>query len=314
MRLRHLLLFVDELSTLLRSGVPLRESLESLARGRLKSVAGLSSAAAQGLREGLGLAGALRAVGGAVPASFAAVIDAGERAGKLPQSLHRLRDDLQRRLELRRRMALRLAYPGALLVLCVALAPLYLVAQGETGAYLKLQASVFVPLAGAAALVWLWMRRERPLAVAIERVLLALPYLGGAVHGIVLGRALELLGLLLQAGMGFSDALPLVAASTRLRVLGRQFLDAGAAIARGDRFAEAQRSFAGLDPSVALRLDVGEQSGTLDRALAECGGALVEGGWRRFELAMRLAPIAAYLVLGWVVLELLLRRLGGGLG
>ena len=231
-------------------------------KGRLHALAG---ALLSKIEDGGTLAEALGSLETPVPAGHAALIDAGESSGCLDETLAAIVAEEKILTEARRRLLQGLAYP--LLICCLAfLLPfLYLVFQGRTGEYLLVQSYFFVPL--ALLFLALYYRRKifppgssrRGLA---EQVLLALPLVGGLVRQYALAGVLQLLGRLLQAGLGFSDGLPLVMKAAGLRGLSRQVEEMAARIAGGSSASEGLQCIEGIPADLRSRLASGDVSGT----------------------------------------------------
>ena len=305
------------IETRLRAGIPLRDAVGSMAaegKGRLQDLAG---ALHSKIEDGGTLSEALSSLETRVPAGHAALIDAGESSGCLDETLAAIVAEEKILTEARRRLLQGLAYP--LLICCLAfLLPfLYLVFQGRTGEYLLVQSYFFVPL--ALLFLALYYRRKifppgssrRRLA---EQVLLALPLVGGLVRQYALAGVLQLLGRLLQAGLGFSDGLPLVMKAAGLRGLSRQVEEMAARIAGGSSASEGLQCIEGIPADLRSRLASGDVSGTLDAALIESGKELRDAALARLETVVKILPILAYLLAGGLVLWRALSVFSGSLG
>ena len=240
--------------------------------GRLGALAGALHLKIEG---GGTLSEALGGLDTRVPAGHAALIEAGESSGRLDETLAEIIAEEKGLTEARRRLLQRLAYP--LLICCLAfLLPfLYLVLQGRTGEYLLIQSYFFVPL----ALLFLALHYRREIfprgssrRCLVEQVVLSLPLVGGLVRQYALAGVLQLLGRLLQAGLGFSDGLPLVRKAAGLRGLSRQLGEMAARIAGGSSATEGLGCIENIPADLRSRLASGDVSGTLDRALIEVGG------------------------------------------
>ncbi len=112
---------VTQMASLLKSGIPVDEALESLAlsEGNHQIQSGLSRVRVR-LREGQTLAGSL-AQEDLFPIMLLRMVEAGEESGKLPEILQRFADYLQRDLAHRQALTGALAYPVILVSLSVLL-------------------------------------------------------------------------------------------------------------------------------------------------------------------------------------------------
>ena len=172
-----LLAFNDELSALVAAGLPLPQGLAGLVRRR-GALGQLAERLQTRLQQGESLTAALEQERPAVPAEYAAVVRAGERAGRLPVALHSLATLGSEMLQIRRLLAT--ALRPALLVLLVAYVLTMLVGADLVRRYLQtfddfglattgptwwlarlalaLERLWWLPLVGLAGLAWGWWR------------------------------------------------------------------------------------------------------------------------------------------------------------
>jgi hypothetical protein len=227
----------DEIVALVRAGVPLERGLAQLAReapGRLEKLS-------QRLARGEPLAQALAAERSGLPPLYAAVVEAGLRAGRLPAALEGLAAAARRLDELRRAASVALVYPIIVLLVAyefilfafVKLIPALAVSYedfgsraagfmhrlGDFGAAVGPHAQ-WVPIAIVlGVLVWLWQSSR---AVVMEpvwagRLLGWIPWFG---RMRALGQAAafaEMLALLVEHHTPLDEGLPLAAAATGSR-------------------------------------------------------------------------------------------------
>lgn len=111
----------DEIAALTRAGMPLDQGLLGFGRDVPGRLGALARALGERLQRGEDLPSALRAEGRAVPPLYAAVVEAGLRAGRLPAALEDLAHFARRQGELRRTIGLALFYPYIVLTLAFAL-------------------------------------------------------------------------------------------------------------------------------------------------------------------------------------------------
>ncbi|MBI4585290.1 MAG: type II secretion system F family protein [Planctomycetes bacterium] len=302
-------LFLSELAVFLESGVPIRDALQELAAGPRRAVARLSKELLSRLAAGTSLAEGLRQASGALSPDLVAVIEAGERSGKLPLLLRRMASEVERRLEAQKTLILRAAYPLAILFLLAWLAPLFLLVEGRAGAYLLLETSLFIPAGLVAGGGW-WLfhkaKQNAALRWKLADWLRQMPVFGSALYRLSLGRSLSLLGLLLESGLSFRDALPLVARASAFHPLAEDFRRLEASLAEGRSFAEGLGLVRGLPGPQRLGIANGERTGTLDRALEEAGERLSEAAWRKVMAVVWALPVAVYLIAGAAILLVML--------
>jgi type II secretory pathway component PulF len=300
------------LKSLLEAGAPIKEALGSLARR-----AGRESLAARLLRAleaDRSLGEALEEAGQRVPAAHIAMVTAGERSGKLVEALEMVLGEIEARRESRKALLVRMGYPFALLALAAILFPIPLILTGRTWAYIGIQLAVFVPLILLALLVSRGPGLFPPGTPArrrLERFLLGVPILRRAILDLVLGRVLRLLGMLLDAGLGYGESLPLAGEAAGWDAVRQGMRRIDRELRRGSTAYESFAALPGLSESARARIDRGEREGMVGSAFLEVGNELQE----RFRLRLRVTLYVLFVVglfaVGLVVLYQGLRVLGG---
>ena len=249
------------IETRLKAGIPLRDALEGLETDGRGSLAALAGGLRSRIEAGATLAQALGDLPASTPPAHAALIDAGESSGRLDETLAEIIADEKVLAEARRRLLQGLAYPLLICSLAFLLPFLYLVFQGRTAEYLLVQSYFFVPLALLFLALYYRGRIFPPRSSRrrlVEQVLLALPLVGGLVRQYALAGVLQLLGRLLQAGLGFSDGLPLVRKAAGLRGLSRQGDEMAVRIAEGSSASEGLQCIEGIPADLRSRLASGD--------------------------------------------------------
>jgi type II secretory pathway component PulF len=285
------------------AGVPLKQSLATLARGgkrgRLATEALASVDRGSTLAEALAGASSTR-----VPPEHLALVEAGERSGKLDEMLAQIITDVEMVRELRSSIITRSLYPMMILALTVILPPLFLLITGRASEYFTIQLSVFGPIA---VLFLLWHQRDRflprtsPMRGKLQQLLRMIPFLGTFAVEHSLSRSLSLLGLMLEAGLGFAESLPLVGRASGWIFLEHEFNAAEEKIRQGATASEGLCALSRLPVTLHSTISSGEVSGTLDQALKKCGEELRERSTTRMDRFLVVLPIAAVLVVGLVV-------------
>lgn len=106
----------DEIGALVRAGVPLEIGLSGFAMQAPRRLAGLSGRLAEKMGGGQSLIAAIDAEGDAFPRVYRYVIEAGLRAGRLPEAVESLSAYTRNLIEIRRRIALSIIYPCLILI------------------------------------------------------------------------------------------------------------------------------------------------------------------------------------------------------
>jgi len=319
--------FLLQLEQLLGAGLPLQEVLNDLARGKGPGPA-LAGGLAEAIAGGSSLSAAFEAIPHGVSPVLVSLIRAGETSGDLAEVLgHALRDLRWQEAQaaLTRRLLL---YPVILAgVLGVAVGFLMLVVVPQLASFLTglgqplpLQTRLLLALATGLARWgiylppllalagtggWLATRYFTGIAHWRDALWLRLPVLGPVLIQLALTRVCEIFGLLYAAGIAVPDALRTVETVTANRALRAVLASAGQRLQDGHSLSA---SFAGLTllPPLLLRmLEVGEQTGRLDTALAHVAAILGRQGRETVErLQTLLLPTlvgAMGLVVLWIV-------------
>lgn len=267
--------FYFQLSAMIRAGLTLVQALENL---RLKPPGpGYSRQIGrilENLRQGASFTEALESTGSWIPPFDRALLEAGERSGRLDQCFKTLATYYEASARRIRQVIGRILYPVGLLHFALLIFPVdrlvALVRDGDTNGFIAQKITLFVPAyLIAIAVVKLMQSHRFPLwRTTLEKLLGLIPFVGGARKALALGRLTASLEALINAGMGIVDAWELAAAasgSPRLhRVVGkwRPRIESGA-FTPGDLMAETSafpHTFTSIYQS-------GEISGQIDDAL-----------------------------------------------
>lgn len=333
LRRRQLVHFCFHLEQLTRAGVPLIDGLADL-RDSVESrqLQTLAAGIAEAISGGRTLSGALAAYPASFDRVFVGLVRAGEESGHLPEVLARLGESLRWQDELAAQARRAAAYPllvGVLLLAATAFLMVALVPQIRQlvrGFGLVLPASTRalfavsdflvaygIPVSVLAAGVWAALYfglRDHPVAgPRIDRIKLALPWLGNLLRKYAMSRFVDTFALLYAAGIPVVDALQTATGVVGNRALLRGLDDAGGAIAAGRGIAAAFRE-AGLFPPLVVRmLHVGEQTGRLDMTLRDVAyfydRDVREAAARAQAVAEPALTAVLGALIGWVMLSLL---------
>ena len=289
-------------ASMTEAGLPVVRALRTLVRAapsRADRRTLTSTAAA--IERGATLSDALDMAPGRRPALDRALIEIGERTGRLDTCLHLLAEATRHQAGLLREVAAGVAYPVLVLHVAVLVFPVTalqaLVLQGEAAAFLwgKLQAfAVFYLALGLAA--WVVIRLFRGAAGPLmEAVLHVIPVLGPGLRDLALARLALALRAQLAAGITALDAWPRAAAVCGSPAVRGRVLRWEADLVRGatpGELAAAERAFAGPFGDFYLN---GEISGKLDEALHHIERHYHEQGHSRLQAFARWLPRFVYL-------------------
>jgi general secretion pathway protein F len=223
---------IRELATMLSAGQDLDRALrymQETAPARVRStVTGLRDA----VRDGSPLSTAMARYPASFPAMHVGLVRAGEAGGNLGPTLARIADLLDRQRALASTVTSAMIYPAVLLVamigavtlLLTEVLPQFVPMFEQSGAALPastqfliaagalVQADGLLMLLGmlAAVLVARAALRQNQLRLAVDRILLRLPVIGGLMKEILAARFTRVLGTLLLNGVALIPALAIV--------------------------------------------------------------------------------------------------------
>jgi general secretion pathway protein F len=315
--------FTRALAALLPSGLSLPKALSvtrEIAPASLREP--LADVQAR-VERGTTFADALAAHPAAFPPSYVGLARAGERAGRLPESVARLADAIEGEQQFRAKILTAAIYPTllavvgglAILVLLVVVLPRFgalFTASGSAlptstaivlGVSAALRANVVLLLALVALLTAaaIWLATSRDAAPTRSRVLLATPLVAGFYREVLAARAARVIAVLLAGGAPLFAALDDAARSLDdpsardeiLRVRNRVREGSGAAAA----FAEGA-----LFPDLLARLvAAGEEAGQLETFFAKAADLFEERAKRSAARFVALAEPALIVAFGLVV-------------
>jgi len=324
------LLFNQQLSALLRAGIPILQSIEMLRRRsasqRLREVLGDVE---DKIKNGVPLSGAFAEQGSLFPRIYTASILAGERSGALDEVLSRFVTYQRRGVALRRKIRGALAYPIFLLaasVVMVAFLSLYVVPrmsqlfQGLSRdnqlplvtrivvGFSTFLATNFIwigPLILAiVAGIYLWSKTESG-KLAIDSLLLKIPLVGNLIVQVTIAQAARSLATLLAGGITLLDSWEIAAESITNKELRRRSSAILPMIREGRSFTESLDS-AGWVPELAIdMIGIGERSGSLKEMLDEVSQFYdAESEVKLEQLTTTLEP-AILVVMGGIVIVIL---------
>lgn len=287
---REFLFFNQELSALLRSGLPIIPSLDILLERRKNQV---FKRALLDVRErvkgGEALSDAFAAQGALFPKLYCASLASGERSGELPSVLARYIIYMRTVLAIRRKVVSAMIYPTILLVLSIGLVglmvfyivPKFNVFLQDFGTDLPLITKVLVGsalacrdhwkalvLLAAGGLIGLatWQRSGAG-RVALDRMKLRIPLLGRVVHDYAQNRFTRTLGTLVAGGIPLVNSLELSARAVGNAHFEQELLGVVARVREGQSLWESlDRTHLISDIAVEM-IKVGESTGSLEEML-----------------------------------------------
>src|SRR5579862_2225232 len=285
-----LALLTRQLATLLRSGLPLEESLQAVAEQTEKQrvqriVLGVRSKVV----EGHPLADGLRDFPQAFPEIYRATVSAGEQSGKLDSVLERLADYTESRQAMGQTVSNALVYPIVLMVLSFAIVSFLLayvvpqvVAVFESG-HQELPLATrfligmsdfirhywFYGLLLIGAVVWGFLRwlRSPESRLRFDRFLLRVPLLGKVIRGLNTARFSRTLSILTASAVPVLDALRIAGEVVTNLPMRDAVAEATARVREGAPIGRSLATSRLFPPMTIHLISSGESSGKLESML-----------------------------------------------
>jgi len=323
------LLFNQQLSALLRAGIPILQAITMLRRRATSpKLRAVLEEVEDAIRGGAALSQAFAAHGATFPRIYTASILAGERSGALDDVLSRYVNYMRRSVGLRRKIRGALAYPAFLLCACLGMViflttyvvprmsdlftgfgnnlPTVTVFVLAISGWLTRNALWLVPTVAVSAIaLFLWSRTPGG-RLTIDRFILRLPLAGKLMVQMTTAQAARSLATLLAGGITIVESWEIAGESiTNLEL--RQKSSAILPLVREGRSFTESLETANWMPELAMdMIGIGERSGSLREMLDEVATFYdAESEVRLEQLTTTLEP-AILIVMGGVVVTILL--------
>ena len=273
---QELLVFNQELATLLKAGMPLVQSLDILrqrvANPTFKSVL---DGVYEKVKAGTALSDAFSEHPDLFPAVYSASLMAGERAGNLDEVIRRYVAYEKVIGAVKRRTISALIYPMILVTMMVILigiivfrvVPAFSEFYGQFGRQLPLSTRIIIGVSrtaignlpvivgalaiGGVALVSWWKRPGQ--RTRVDRLLLELPWAGDTIRKFSTSQLARTVATLLGGGIPLVNALEIASRSMTNRYLASELGDVTQSVREGESFAAGLRE-RGVFPDVAVKM------------------------------------------------------------
>ena len=283
-------LITRQLATLIRSGMPVEQSLTAVARQAGKPrVERIILAVRARVLEGHSLAGSLAEFPRAFPEMYRATVAAGEQSGHLEQVLEQLAEYLETRHDTGRSVTQAMIYPAFIMVfssLVITVLMMYVVPKMvevfiNQGRVLPLLTRIMIVISDFFR-DWLWLvallvtaaavlfgraMREPAFRLRVHKRLVTVPLIGGVLRAADSARLASTLGILGRAGVPLVEALAIsaqVVGNLAIRDAGKE---AAARVREGGNLSRALDKSGYFPPMMVQMIASGEASGELDQML-----------------------------------------------
>jgi type IV pilus assembly protein PilC len=291
-KMRDIVIFTRQFSTMINSGLPLVQALDILAKqSENKTLQDVTRQVVFDVESGNTVADALRKHPKAFSDLYVNMVAAGEAGGILDTILMRLATFMEKNDALIRKVKGAMIYPaviatvaaGAIIILLIFVIPIFQDMFADVGVDLPMPTRIVIWLSAFLQSRW-WLvaaiifglqfmvRRYYTTSngkLQIDKLMLKTPVLGDVLRKSAVSRFTRTLGTLISSGVSILDGLEITARTAGNRVVQDAIMASRASIAGGDTIsAPLQRSNV-FPPMVISMIAVGEQTGGLDEMLTK---------------------------------------------
>jgi len=291
-KMRDIVIFTRQFSTMINAGLPLVQALDILAKQtENKVLAATTRDIVFDVESGHTVADALAKHPKAFSELYVNMVAAGEAGGILDTILMRLATFMEKNDALVRKVKGAMIYPAvimsvaaiAICVLLIFVIPVFESMFAGVGMALPMPTRVVIAAsdflrgfwwalgAGIAGGVFLLKRYYATSGgkLTIDKMLLRFPVLGDVLRKSAVSRFTRTLGTLISSGVSILDGLEITAKTAGNRVIQDAIMQSRASIAGGDTIAAPLQKSAVFPPMVISMIAVGEQTGGLDEMLSK---------------------------------------------
>ena len=291
-KMRDIVIFTRQFSTMINAGLPLVQALDILARqSENKALQAVVREVVFDVESGNTVADAMKKHPKAFSDLYTNMVAAGEAGGILDTILNRLAIFMEKNDALVRKVKGAMIYPTVIMcvaALCVVVLlwkviPVFASMFGSVGMTLPLPTRIVIGLSGFLNSYW-WALIAGVVGGAyfikqyyatssgqlvIDRLLLHVPVLGDVLRKSAVSRFTRTLGTLISSGVSILDGLEITARTSGNRVVQDAIMGSRASIAGGETIAAPLQKSQVFPPMVISMITVGEQTGGLDEMLTK---------------------------------------------
>lgn len=321
---KELVLFFQQLSALMRSGVPLLNGIQLLrAEAKSSGFQTLLTGLSTDLRSGESLGDSLAKYPKIVPEMYVRLIEAGEHSGNLEYAFEEAAIHLKKEITLKQQVKKALTYPAIVgvvgLIVIAILVTVVLPTMTELltsfGTELPLISRIVVGisnfvstwrlviLAGAVALGILFMLGTRTHSGRRElsRLLINAPGIKKVVIQLNLARFSRTLSLLLKSGSALPESLQMAGDTVSNHIFREAVADVRTQVMQGAALGRAVEALPFMPPLYVQMVMVGEESGSLESNLANMAAYYEEEVENQLNTLTALIEPALTVTLGVIV-------------
>jgi len=289
-KLKDLAVFSRQFATMVNSGLPILRALAILGdQTENKELEKVLIQVRLDVEQGQSLSGAMEKHQKAFNDLYVAMVKAGETGGVLDTVLLRVADNIEKDVELRRKIKSAMTYPLVVVILVSFILGgmlLFVVPQFETiyaqlGGKLPLPTRILLGISQALRNYWYFFtgfvaaavfalrryKRTEKGRATVDAAKLKIPIFGQLFRKTALARFSSTLGMLLRSGVPILQALDIVADTVNNKVISKAVIDVQGSVREGESIAKPLSRHAVFPPMVVQMLAVGEETGAVDTML-----------------------------------------------
>src|SRR5689334_21223097 len=291
-KMRDIVIFTRQFSTMINAGLPLVQALDILAnQSENQALKDTTRAVVFDVESGNTVADALRKHPNAFTDLYVNMVAAGEAGGILDTILMRLAVFMEKNDALVRKVKGAMIYPGvimsvaaiAITVLLVFVIPVFENMFASVNMALPLPTRIVIGMSRFLKIYWwavgaglfgLFYLLKNYYATSsgkltIDKLMLKAPILGDVLRKSAVSRFTRTLGTLISSGVSILDGLEITAKTAGNRVIQDAIMESRASIAGGETISAPLKKSAVFPPMVISMIAVGEQTGGLDEMLTK---------------------------------------------
>jgi type IV pilus assembly protein PilC len=291
-KMRDIVIFTRQFSTMINAGLPLVQALTILAeQSQNKTLSDITRKVVFDVESGNTVADAMGKHPKAFSPLYVNMVAAGEAGGILDTILMRLATFMEKNDALVRKVKGAMIYPSVIMgvagiavtVLLIFVIPVFENLFSSAGLALPLPTRIVMGMSRflkgywyvvIAAVVTIWFLYKRYTSkpdgrLRVDRILLHIPVLGDVLRKSAVSRFTRTLGTLVSSGVSILDGLEITAKTAGNRVVQDAIMESRASIAGGDTIAMPLKKSGVFPPMVISMISVGEQTGGLDEMLTK---------------------------------------------
>jgi type IV pilus assembly protein PilC len=321
---REFLTFNQELLVLLKAGLPIVQSLDTiLEKGAKGKLAEILNEVREDIKGGASLSDALEKHSRVFSHLYIATIRAGERTGDLPQTIRRFLTFLKRIEGFRKKVIAAFIYPAILVtvaffavtLLLVYVVPTFSKIYADAGSQLPLPTQILIAfttmlqryillvvgiIITAVALFRRWGRTDQG-RFLIDGWKLRIPYVGNLLNNYAVAGFSRTFATILGSGIPIVEALKMSVGTLNNKVLERKLLEAIISVEEGTMLSTALERVQIMPPLALRMLGVGETTGALEEMLGEISDYFEEEIDRKLHILTTAIEPAVMIVMGVII-------------